>query len=284
MSSYPNIKQAIGLMFQFLFYQIGLMVSVLAIGMVINVPLEENAFVLGLITLIATGLVLHRVLKKTEGNFDDLCPLIPIQAMLLLPMMGVLIGLGLVISDIENVVRFFVPVPEFFNRMFNNLIGKEGPWWPVLFYAAFVAPLTEEVLFRGIILYGLLQNYSVKTAVVVSALLFGVIHLNPWQFPAAFLLGMVFAWWVIQTGSLWPAILGHMFHNALSVLVSHLAIPGMSNELTSAVVFNPWWLNAVGIALFLGGWKGFDRLTCDKRSPTILKNNLKDQTPEQAGL
>jgi membrane protease YdiL (CAAX protease family) len=248
------------------------------------VPLEENAFVLGVITLIATGIVLHRVLKKTDGNFDDLCPLIPIQAMLLLPMVSVLIGLGLVISEIENVVRLFMPVPESFNRMFNNLVGKEGPLWPVLFYAAFIAPLTEELLFRGIILYGLLQNYSVKKAVVVSALLFGVIHLNPWQFPAAFVLGIVFAWWVMQTGSLWPAILGHMFHNALSVLVSHLAILGMSNELTGAVVFNPWWLNALGFALAIWGLRRFYQLTCDNGLQTIREKDYPDQTMEREGV
>jgi membrane protease YdiL (CAAX protease family) len=48
-----------------------------------------------------------------------------------------------------------------------------------VFILVIMAPLTEETLCRGLILNGFLKNYSRRKAMIVSALLFALLHLNP---------------------------------------------------------------------------------------------------------
>lgn len=82
---------------------------------------------------------------------------------------------------------------------------------------ALLAPILEELLFRGAI-QGQLQASGMRswTAILVSSLIFGVVHMNPAQIPFAFLLGMMFGWLYYRTGSLLPGIIGHVLNNSVA--------------------------------------------------------------------
>lgn len=82
-----------------------------------------------------------------------------------------------------------------------------------------MAPVIEELIFRGVIMHGLMRNYSKFTAVFVSALMFALFHLNPWQFPATFILGIVLGILMLRTRNIYLCILGHAINNGL-VLIS----------------------------------------------------------------
>jgi membrane protease YdiL (CAAX protease family) len=82
-----------------------------------------------------------------------------------------------------------------------------------------VAPVAEEFLFRGLILHGFLRNYSRRKAVLSAALLFALFHLNPWQLPGTFIMGLVLGWWLSETGSLLPCLLGHVLANVSPILL-----------------------------------------------------------------
>jgi membrane protease YdiL (CAAX protease family) len=82
-----------------------------------------------------------------------------------------------------------------------------------------MAPVIEELIFRGVIMHGLMRNYSKFTAVFVSALMFALFHLNPWQFPATFILGLVLGILMLRTRNIYLCILGHAINNGL-VLIS----------------------------------------------------------------
>lgn len=87
---------------------------------------------------------------------------------------------------------------------------------------AILAPLLEEVLFRGAI-QGLLMRFFGRPwpAILISALLFGVFHLNPVQIVYATLLGIVLGWIYYRTGSLLPVIVGHILNNSYAVATIH---------------------------------------------------------------
>ncbi|WP_133273268.1 CPBP family intramembrane glutamic endopeptidase [Hymenobacter radiodurans] len=78
------------------------------------------------------------------------------------------------------------------------------------------APILEELLFRGLLLPGLLKNYSPRKAIVQSSLLFGIIHLNPAQVVSAFLLGLFLGWLYYRTHSLAACIVVHFLNNAVA--------------------------------------------------------------------
>lgn len=83
---------------------------------------------------------------------------------------------------------------------------------------ALLAPILEELLFRGAIEgYLLREGRSPWGAIVVSSLIFGVVHMNPAQIPFAFLLGMMFGWLYYRTGSLLPGVVGHVLNNSVAV-------------------------------------------------------------------
>jgi len=84
---------------------------------------------------------------------------------------------------------------------------------------AVVGPIVEELIFRGLILKGFRRNYNATTAILMSALLFALFHLNPWQFPATFVLGLLLGWVMIRTNNIILAIIGHSINNFL-VLIS----------------------------------------------------------------
>ncbi len=120
-----------------------------------------------------------------------------------------------------------------------------------------VPAFVEELLFRGVILSNLLP-FGKGTAVLGSALLFGLMHQNAEQLLYATAAGAVLGWIFVQTRSIWPCVLMHFVNNFHSVLQTVLLsrVPGESTELSLYV------LQAVllGLGLFCGV-----RLFCEKK-------------------
>ncbi len=82
---------------------------------------------------------------------------------------------------------------------------------------AFVPAVTEELVYRGLIL-GRLRKFGDGFALVVSAFLFGIMHGNFVQAPFAFVVGLAAGWALIYTGSIIPSMLIHGFNNLMSVI------------------------------------------------------------------
>ncbi len=100
-----------------------------------------------------------------------------------------------------------------------KLMIKSQPFVAFLLLAV-AAPLLEEILFRGIILHFLLKKTSPRTAIVLSALMFGLFHLNIWQFTGAFIMGIYFGFLYWKTRSLFYPVLFHFINNALAFWVT----------------------------------------------------------------
>ena len=81
---------------------------------------------------------------------------------------------------------------------------------------AVAAPLTEELMFRGVIQPRLERAMPVWAAVVVQAVLFGVTHGTPVQMAYAFLMGLVFGLLRSRTGSILPGFAAHAAFNAMN--------------------------------------------------------------------
>ena len=91
-----------------------------------------------------------------------------------------------------------------------------------LVYSALAAPLTEEFLFRGVVL-GVLRPHGDGFAIVVSAVLFGLYHGNVEQFVFAFLVGLVLSYVRVRTDNLWWCVLLHGANNFLATFYTTVA-------------------------------------------------------------
>ncbi len=96
-----------------------------------------------------------------------------------------------------------------------------GLAWALLL-GAVVAPVAEEVFFRGFLYAGLRGRWGLGWGLAVSALIFGLAHLMPGVLVPIALLGVVLAWLYEVTGSLWPSILLHMAINGLALVAAYV--------------------------------------------------------------
>ncbi|MCB9762905.1 MAG: CPBP family intramembrane metalloprotease [Alphaproteobacteria bacterium] len=99
-----------------------------------------------------------------------------------------------------------------------NAGGLVGPLAAV--GAVVFAPLGEELLFRGLILAGLRHAVGDLAAVVGSAAIFGLYHVDPVHAIGAGVLGLWLGWLRLRTGSLIPCVVAHMVNNGLWVAVT----------------------------------------------------------------
>lgn len=91
-------------------------------------------------------------------------------------------------------------------------IVASGDLWETILFVVIIAPIMEEWLFRKQIL-GRLRVYGEKRAIVFSALVFALFHMNIFQFFYAFGLGLVFGYMYVRTSKLRYSILLHMLVN-----------------------------------------------------------------------
>jgi membrane protease YdiL (CAAX protease family) len=126
--------------------------------------------------------------------------------------MAYAIGYDFIAGSPEEVELFFDPGSA------NNLLILA-----LLFTTMSIgAPLVEEMYFRGYILNSLRGMHSDNVAIIVSGLLFGIIH-NPfflffggiYQIGVTSIGGFLYAWLRIRTGSLWPSIACHFLWNTM---------------------------------------------------------------------
>lgn len=158
-------------------------------------------------------------------------------------------GLMLVCNGLEAWMAQALPPPPWFERFFED-VG-----WPSIVLGA---PLSEELLFRGLILGGFLQRYGPSKGILYSTLLFALIHMNPWQLPIALLAGLFLGWLTVRTGSLWPAVFAHFLNNLSDPLIRLFRIPHLSESSPQ-----PSWMWATGFLLFGSGLAALKRATAE---------------------
>lgn len=86
-----------------------------------------------------------------------------------------------------------------------------GGW--MIFSYFILAPITEELFFRGVVFHALKQNYSLFVSMLTSTLLFSAAHSSMMAGPLV--LGVIAAWMTYRTGSIIPGMIFHSMSNAI---------------------------------------------------------------------
>ena len=134
----------------------------------------------------------------------------------------------------EQLLRF--PGARAYSDWLGELLGKQGRLGlgTALVLVALLPAVAEEVTFRGVVLAGLRRSGSRWIAVVGSALVFGLFHINPYHVVAAFAVGLLLGWVALESGSILPGILIHLANNGAQVLLDR--VPGLADRLRSPVL------------------------------------------------
>lgn len=254
--TFPTVWQALLLLVLLVILQLGATVVIGLYQALQSIPIDELTTLLAIVSVSTFGAVIIVGVAWSRAPLREVLYLRGFSPVLLLPMLVMMLGLIVMVSEIDNVLQRFLPIPDWFLEMLAELGLGEGFAIGTFIVLVIVAPLTEEPLFRGILLRGFTRNYGTWVGVLGTAFLFGAIHLNPWQFVGAFFLGIVFAWWTLQTRSILPAVLGHALNNGMVIITADLLnveIQGFNAWEEGVQVHQPWWFTLAGVVLFLVG-------------------------------
>lgn len=120
-----------------------------------------------------------------------------------------------------------ISMPESYEQLFEGVMSE--PWG----YLAIgvLAPVAEEVVFRGAILRVLLRLFSHKwhwAAIALSAIVFGLVHGNAAQGIHAFIIGLLLGWMFYRTDSIVPGIVMHWVNNSVAYVMYNI-MPDMAD-------------------------------------------------------
>lgn len=119
----------------------------------------------------------------------------------------IVLATGVVIEPLLNLF------PETYLDRLGNIMAAGG--W-MMFTSIVIAPIMEEILFRGILQDALMRKYGVFVGILIASAVFGIVHIIPQQVVNAFMIGIVLGYIYYRTGALLPVILIHCINNAIS--------------------------------------------------------------------
>src|SRR6056297_2183091 len=209
---YPTISQGFGILLLFI------LISMLT-GMIVAVGnLSNNERLITILTsfsyLIAAGGTLLIIIRQKKRIQPDYPVFVNKRTHPVTIIFSLLSALAIIILS-EPLISM-LPVSDFYKEMITRLNQKGIS---ILLMTVVFAPVLEELIVRGIILEGFLRNYSPWTAIILSSLIFGILHFNLVQFVGAFILGMFIGWVYYQTRNLLLPVLIHFTNNLLSYIL-----------------------------------------------------------------
>ncbi len=128
----------------------------------------------------------------------------------------------LMLELIHRIDWFFPPPPPGAVDMMKAMTAEQVPFWLALGAFALAPAVCEELAFRGFILSGLERSRRQWLPILISAMLFGVIHMIPKQMFNAALLGVVIGLLAVRSRSLIPGVIFHFIFNGTQVAASRM--------------------------------------------------------------
>ncbi|MFI3175142.1 MAG: type II CAAX endopeptidase family protein [Bacillota bacterium] len=214
--------------FTLCFFVVALLSELLpwAFPILYDMPFVLSSFILSAVIYIFP-MVLYFVF--TKENIRDTLSLYPISFWNIILVSVFAFAIQPIMSFLSLVFSFYFPnlVEESMSSLYT--LG----FLPLLIVTAIFPALFEEFFARGILLSGYFA-LGTKQAIFYSALLFGLMHMNPQQVPYAFCVGIFFAYFVRKTGSILASIIPHFIINGTTVMIVSLAPP--LEEATTTVI------------------------------------------------
>lgn len=216
---YPTIKGAIHLIVLYIFIQ-----TIVDFPLALFDYYNGTDYLYNPVKKIVLGLgstlfIFYFAYRRAGVPLNVLFPARSFNVLILVPLTFFLWAAHILIGEVNLELDKVLPPPPWFWELFNKIFESDFGIYGAILKVAVLAPIVEELIFRGVIMHGLMRNYSKFTAVFVSALMFALFHLNPWQFPATFILGLVLGILMVRTRNIFLCILGHAINNGL-VLIS----------------------------------------------------------------
>ncbi|MDB4975382.1 MAG: Abortive infection protein [Myxococcaceae bacterium] len=192
-----------------------------------------------------TALLVGLKLFDPEASFPEALSLKPVRAgtLGLCWLAGACLQFPL--AELSNALHMLLgPDPLEHQLAVQNMLEARtlGQGVLVVGCVAALVPLIEELMFRGLFLFGLERRYGKPFALILSSCLFGLVHLNAAAAVYATAAGFVLGALALQTRSIWPGVALHAAVNAVPVLLPERVLPVHGFNVPSLLVthLSPW--------------------------------------------
>ncbi|MCQ2228320.1 MAG: CPBP family intramembrane metalloprotease [Bacteroidales bacterium] len=200
----------------FLLSQVLVSVIIMTVMTIANIQ-TTNVTIIS-VTLIISSIITILLMIKPLNMFDfrrDFRPSGISIGLSVIAIIGAIIGM-LGTDFINSALDLPNLLEEQLEGMSNTLMGALA--------IAVIGPLAEEVVFRGAMMgYMLRNNVKPWTAILVSAFLFGAIHLNPVQVPFAMIVGVIFGVIYYRTGNIILTTIIHIINNSMATYLMSIS-------------------------------------------------------------
>lgn len=167
----------------------------------------------------------------------------------------ILFSTGLIIlsDEVDRIIQLFVPTPEYVLDL-NYLLKPDSFLGAILLFVAVVilAPLGEEIVFRGFLQQTLEKHWKdITRAILFTALIFSLIHMNPYWFVQIYFLGVILGFLAWKTKSIIAPLILHSLNNSMALLLSSLELQQNNLYIWNGHVA-PWVLIFACFSVFFG--------------------------------
>ncbi|WP_432714259.1 CPBP family intramembrane glutamic endopeptidase [Pedobacter sp.] len=203
--------------------------------------------------------------RKVDINYGFALP-IKSPKFIALTVLIILIFQAGINAPFTNVLSFYLNGKSTFSNPFSQM--------PLFLGAILLAPLFEELIFRGTILKGFLTKYTPAISIILSGVLFCAIHIQPVQLFGALFFGILSGWIYYKTESLGLCILLHFLSNFSSQLISYtLFKTNLSGNILLPNIYGPYTFFVIGVSVLVLSYLIFKvakNLTHSKSAKTTL--------------
>ncbi|PHV12551.1 CPBP family intramembrane glutamic endopeptidase [Chitinimonas sp. BJB300] len=171
----------------------------------------------GVISLLGNGVIFCALLYYKNMSYGSLfhfsknSPLLT-TGLLILPISLTVPALTLFMWTSDTLLTSLFPPSEWFTASYHRMMSNGVI---SIITVCILAPILEEMLFRGIILRSFLYQYRKWPAIIGSSFIFGFAHLNIYQFVVGVVIGSILGWLYERTHSLYPGIFLHSLYNSV---------------------------------------------------------------------
>jgi membrane protease YdiL (CAAX protease family) len=219
--SFPEPVEALLLILAIL---VGIVILTLFFSILIGINLEAQDFEKNARFIFIFGGSLFIIVPYTYSRIKkyEIRPLfrlnaVPAPIIFLSVLCGV--SLSIVGDELDRLVNIIIPIPEWILEQMKPLQVESGlDWVLIITGAVIVASIAEEGLFRGFFQVTLEKKGDATRAVLLSAITWTIIHLNPYWAIQIFITGIIIGFLAWRTDSIIPSIIVHAVNNLLALL------------------------------------------------------------------
>lgn len=194
---------------------------VLPVGLAFNLFLGKSQLLLGEIFIILPAAIYVRRKKfpflasfRLRGTYQEV----------LFASLLVGISVPILVDELDRLVQLIFPMPEELMKAVSEILKAKSilDLIIIIFSSVVIAGLFEEMFFRGFIQGALERNLDVTKAVVLTAILFALLHANPWWALQITILGLTLGLMAWKSDSILPAAIVHGMNNGISIYFANV--------------------------------------------------------------